>query len=121
MRHLFGWDLPPGVTQRMIDEAYGADAPCMVCGGWPDSSKDPCICGECPKCGTHGDPDCYNKHGMVRTYEQRIGLAWLEAQIEETSRQEEALYDKERAYCEACGYTESHDPNCPLKERQHER
>lgn len=24
MRHTFGWDLPPGVTNRMIDEAAGA-------------------------------------------------------------------------------------------------
>jgi predicted transcriptional regulator len=22
-RNVFGWDLPPGVTQRMIDESYG--------------------------------------------------------------------------------------------------
>jgi hypothetical protein len=26
-RNVFGWDLPPGVTQRMIDEAVGADDP----------------------------------------------------------------------------------------------
>lgn len=26
-RHLFGWDLPPGVSQRDIDEAYGVEEP----------------------------------------------------------------------------------------------
>ena len=32
-RSIFGWDLPPGVTQRMIDEAYGPDEPpwCAEC------------------------------------------------------------------------------------------
>jgi hypothetical protein len=27
MKHPFGWDLPPGVTQRMIDESVGGDDP----------------------------------------------------------------------------------------------
>jgi hypothetical protein len=27
MRRMFGWDLPPGVTQRMIDEQAGVDVP----------------------------------------------------------------------------------------------
>jgi len=26
-RNVFGWDLPPGVTQRMIDESVGGDDP----------------------------------------------------------------------------------------------
>jgi hypothetical protein len=26
-RNVFGWDLPPGVTQRMIDESIGGDEP----------------------------------------------------------------------------------------------
>ena len=26
-KHPFGWDLPPGVTQRMIDESVGGDDP----------------------------------------------------------------------------------------------
>lgn len=29
-RHPFGWDLPPGVTQRMIDEAAGDGNEFMV-------------------------------------------------------------------------------------------
>ena len=26
-RNIFGWSLPPGVSQRMIDEAYGGGDP----------------------------------------------------------------------------------------------
>jgi hypothetical protein len=26
-RNVFGWDLPPGVTQRMIDESVGGNDP----------------------------------------------------------------------------------------------
>ena len=52
----FGWDLPPGVTNRMIDEAAGVtDEPCECCG----KPVDECICEECPNCGAKGDPDCY--------------------------------------------------------------
>lgn len=40
-RHLFGWDLPPGVTMASIERAYGYDQPdwdwrpkCTRCGGF---------------------------------------------------------------------------------------
>jgi len=55
-RSMFGWSLPPGVTSRMIDEAYGREEPCQICGLWPDD----CICPECPVCGSFGDPACYD-------------------------------------------------------------
>lgn len=44
----FGWDLPPGVTQRMIDQAAG---------GY-DEPPEPCpICGD-PECtDPHEEPD----------------------------------------------------------------
>src|SRR5262252_3846204 len=53
----FGWDYPPGVTQRMIDDAYGHEEPCEVCGQWADNG---CICPECPVCGETGNPHCYD-------------------------------------------------------------
>jgi hypothetical protein len=37
-RRMFGWDLPPGVTSRMIDDAYGDGDTrllhCSNCGGF---------------------------------------------------------------------------------------
>jgi hypothetical protein len=66
----FGWDLPPGVTQRMIDEAMGSgDAPCECCGLMVDG----CICPECPQCSAAGDPRCYRQHGLQYTREQLDG------------------------------------------------
>jgi hypothetical protein len=82
-RHLFGWDLPPGVSLRQIEEAMGQDYPCDVCGN--DAAV--CICPECRVCGAAGDVHCYipNKqrdgtdHGMVRTLEQQASYrAYLE-------------------------------------------
>lgn len=81
-RSIFGWSLPPGVTSRMIDEAYGTETPCDVCGGWPDPGPGAtaCICPECPVCGSFGDPKCYRdehevRHGLYRTKEQTDQLA----------------------------------------------
>jgi hypothetical protein len=67
-RHLFGWDLPPGVSQRMIDEAAGEEGPCQVCG----KPVEDCTCPACPTCGVVGDPDCYFSHGMKRHPEKGI-------------------------------------------------
>ena len=53
-RGMFGWSLPPGVSSRMIDEAYGVEVPCEVCGQWD------CICPECPVCEEVGNPVCYD-------------------------------------------------------------
>lgn len=46
-QHVFGWDLPPGVTSRMIDEMYGVEPPpppvCERCHAFlrwqPDQTK----------------------------------------------------------------------------------
>lgn len=74
---IFGWDLPPGVTSRMIDESMGIGMPCEVCG----HDCDRCICPECPTCGTHGDPVCYALgpvgHGLTLTPDQEEGAARL--------------------------------------------
>ena len=74
-----GWNLPPGCTDRMIDEALGVDEPCDCCG----HHVDECVCPECPYCGATGDPKCYDEghHSddvrlgdkMEYTLEQRIG------------------------------------------------
>ena len=61
-RHPFGWDLPPGVTSKMIDEAAGGSEICAVC----EKHYDDCRCPECPVCGEVGDPLCYEKHGLER-------------------------------------------------------
>src|SRR5262252_1026672 len=71
MRNVFGWSLPPGVTQRMIDDAIGGgdDTECEFCG----QTFTGCVCPECPVCGGVGDPICYepvdvrdlNDHGHI--------------------------------------------------------
>src|SRR5215467_3460019 len=103
----FGWDLPPGVTQRMIDEAYGRDdEPCEVCGQPVDNG---CICPECPEYHTVGDPHCYEPddpidsgdygmlydpatsrggHGLVRSLAQTVLRLEAERLWEEEARQE---------------------------------
>jgi hypothetical protein len=69
-------NLPPGVTSRMIDEAYGVELPCSVCGIDPAD----CICPECLVCGSQGEPECYQAHGLARS----------DAQIAAYRRAEEA-------------------------------
>ncbi len=63
----FGWDLPPGVTNRMIDEHFGEEC-CDECNG--DNLSDCCGAsydddiGICMDCKEHcesagcGDEDC---------------------------------------------------------------
>lgn len=64
MRSIFGWDLPPGCTQRDIDNAFGVEGPldCPVCldgveMSGPDCTVDPKHGVTCPKhgCVTCGD------------------------------------------------------------------
>jgi hypothetical protein len=57
VRNVFGWSLPPGCTQRMIDEAAGADQPCAVC----CMDVADCCCPECSVCGEQGNPRCYEQ------------------------------------------------------------
>jgi hypothetical protein len=106
----FGWSLPPGCTQRMIDDAFGHEEPCEVCGKMPDD----CICPECVCCGEIGRLFCYDElppvirptrpgevsddprisHGMVRTPEQIASKAaadkLLEEWLDEERRQADA-------------------------------
>jgi hypothetical protein len=71
-----GFNLPPGCTTRHIDEAMGVDAQCDVC----KLDTDNCICPECPRCGCHGEPDCYDdfpkvekdSHGLKLSNAQHI-------------------------------------------------
>jgi hypothetical protein len=77
MRNMFGWDLPPGCTQRQIDEAAGVGCSCDVCG----NAVEDCICPECPECGCLGDPGCYEAHGLVRSQDQVNSYAAHEARM----------------------------------------
>jgi hypothetical protein len=81
-----GFNLPPGVTSRMIDEAYGIDQPCAVC------CKDPadCICPECPQCGTTGDPNCYCDSSREEGQRTGHGLRLSKEQL--ISRQETRVH-----------------------------
>jgi hypothetical protein len=121
-RGIFGWDLPPGVTQRMIDEAFGIEAPCDVCG----KSVDDCICPECETCQSVGDPRCYDgvparrdptdavqltagvpSHGLDRTPEQIASFeAFKKAQDDEAAMwaEQEAEADRQREADRIDGY-----------------
>ena len=56
---IFGWDLPPGVTQRHINEQFGGDAGCDICGLPVEDCECRCSCaepqdegdGQCKLCG----------------------------------------------------------------------
>jgi hypothetical protein len=70
-RSVFGWDLPPGCTQRHIDEAAGAYDICECC----NRHIGDCICDQCQTCGEYGCPRCYSddaeiSHGMKYSKEQ---------------------------------------------------
>ena|SRR6267154_4781490 len=73
-----GWNLQPGCTTQDIDRAAGAYDRCEVCG----EAVDDCICPECPKCGEYGNPKCYNKHGLIPTFQQVLLRDWNDALIE---------------------------------------
>jgi hypothetical protein len=66
-----GWNLPPGCTYQMLDDAMGVDAICEVCGKYADD----CICPECPVCGEHGNAACYASHNLTFTLDQQISRA----------------------------------------------
>jgi hypothetical protein len=83
---IFGWSLPPGVSMNDIDPP---DRPCEVCGKFTDD----CICQECPKCSSYGDPKCYEKHGLVRTKEQK-------ASFKEYQKKEKEFLKRERKMCQ---------------------
>lgn len=95
MRSVFGWDLPPGCSQRDIDEAAGVNAMCAVCANYLDD----CVCPECQECGEIGDPDCYKKHGMKLNKEQLLArskrrIADLQDQITDEGMYQAWLEDQ---------------------------
>ena len=51
MRHTFGWDLPPGVTNRAIEEAYGEERWCPKCDAIMEYIAGDEPHWECPDCG----------------------------------------------------------------------
>lgn len=87
---IFGWDLPPGCTTRHIEEAYGTEGPCDVCG----RDIDHCICPECPVCQGIGDPACYEHHGVVRSAFQIASRAEAEAAWAADNAAENRAYEQ---------------------------
>lgn len=86
----FGWSLPAGVSQAMIDRSFGEEAPCDVCGQW----EDECVCPECPVCGEYGNPKCYHGttgHGLVRSFGQVALRAEADAAIAAAAAEENAM------------------------------
>lgn len=71
------------LTSPPDDEDY----PCSVCG----KDLDHCFCPECPVCGSVGDPKCYQEHGLVMSWEQRVSLL-IELKREEEYLRWEMIY-----------------------------
>jgi hypothetical protein len=68
---VFGWSYPPGCSGP---PEYPEG--CEVC----LSSVDDCECPECSICGEQGNPECYEKHGLDRSLEQKISKVKYELQ-----------------------------------------
>jgi hypothetical protein len=67
-------NLPPGVTNGMIERQFGEDV-CEIC----FKSTDDCVCPACTVCGEHGNPKCYTddlmdpkRHSQKLTKEQLV-------------------------------------------------
>jgi predicted nucleic acid-binding Zn ribbon protein len=60
-------NLPPGCGKLPGEE----EPDCDVCG----RPADACLCPECPVCSAHGDPRCYEAHGLVLSEEQQRSRA----------------------------------------------
>ena len=91
-RNPFGWSLPPGCTQRMIDEAAGVEQPCAVCG----MGVEDCCCPECTVCGEQGNPQCYAvdglpRHGMKLNREQTANRQKAKIRMVEQQLEDEQL------------------------------
>jgi hypothetical protein len=54
-------NLPPGCSNRDIENAFGEVVPCGICHKDPEleATKGGCSCEECPECGAQGDLACY--------------------------------------------------------------
>ena len=77
MRNVFGWSLPPGCSNRDIDEAAGVDQPCAVC----IMDVADCCCPECPTCGSQGDPACYEISDSLNAIDKGHGLKLNKEQV----------------------------------------
>lgn len=86
-----GFNLPPGCSNRDIENSFGIEGPCECCG----KDIDNCICPECPVCSTFGDKKCYCEggHGLVYTPEQLAGQAELKKYMEEMEEHYRQLGD----------------------------
>lgn len=87
---IFGWDLPPGCTMRMIDEQAGVYARCEICYKYLDD----CNC-ECPTCGNFGDIICCYTHGMVVPQHVTANAYRLYREEQEQWEKEAERYDRE--------------------------
>lgn len=82
------WNLPPGCTNRMIDEAAGAFDICECCA----HPVDDCICPECVICEEVGNPVCYQVHGLTYSMEQLKSLADMALREFNNRLAEDALF-----------------------------
>ena len=71
---IFGWSYPPGAASDPFAPYNQDDPPCAVCGNF----EAECICPECVVCRDIGNPECYEKHGVVRSIAQIESLAAAE-------------------------------------------
>lgn len=83
-------NLPPGCTNRMIDEQAGVDLQCEVCGKFVDD----CICPECPICGTFGLRECYTQHGLKLSVQQIESKAAADEAMKQAIEDENAYFDQ---------------------------
>jgi len=55
-------------TRPAYPPEYDEPALCAVCGGDAEVGEGGCSCGECPRCGSVGDPGCY-EHGLAPAHD----------------------------------------------------
>lgn len=114
MRHQFGWDLPAGVTQQMIDDHYGG----------PDHHEDcPCHEGQptrCANCG--GDLDCeggvcwvqeyagwFIPEGVSRRWDRLV--RWIAGTIYARGRHDEYCQPERDPECRCAEIKEDSEPD----------
>lgn len=99
-------NLPPGVSDRMIDQAFGADEQCVVC----KCGVEDCICPECPHCGEMGNPACYVASSQHLTFlrlnkaqlmnRSKVKIAELEERIQDEEHYQVFLVEQSDGYSE---------------------
>ena len=65
-----GWNLPPGVTDKMIDEAFGGRDICDPCDEGEHQDCEGKLC-ECPECREADAADYYESVAEERRLERR--------------------------------------------------